>query len=302
MGGSRHSKKTSTRADFTYGEKNQSKELGGTVCQRIGTDSQTPFGYCALSLKPAEEAVVSPSGRIYTREAILEYLLLTTQKIKEQTRLWEQQRLREVSEQERSEKEVNEKEKEYFKEAHDGVGLVIKRKLTEAEEKNAYFASRKRKIDDTDKEAQKEELKKINPWLAEFTPSAAPTAIKEPPKRPPSPFSKCPLRAKDLIPLNLEREPSSSSSSSSSSADSSIVRFVCHVTKKTITSQKVVLIKSTGAMMLDSAFDQLVKPTMLCPLTGEKISPKDVLELQRAATSFAASGSVEAKKYQPAFN
>lgn len=300
MGGSKHSKKACTRADFTYAEKNAANSsLGGTTVQRLGADSQNPFGYCSLSLKPAEEPVVSPSGRVYSREAILEYLLLKTQEIKEQTRLWEQQKQRETLEMQRKAEAEAQSQVEHFKESQGGVGTIVKRKLPEAEEKVAYMESRKRKIDDTDREKQKEELKKINPWLSEFTPTAAPTAIKEPPKRPPSPFSNRPLRAKDLIPVNLEREVVVGNSSSNSG---SMVRFVCHVTKKTITSQKVILIKSTGAMMIETAYNELAKPSMICPVTGKRFSESDVIELCRAATGFAASGNVEAKKYTPTIN
>jgi hypothetical protein len=34
----------------------------GTASQRLGTESQTPFGHCCLSLNPVVDAVISPSG------------------------------------------------------------------------------------------------------------------------------------------------------------------------------------------------------------------------------------------------
>lgn len=108
----------------------------GTQKTRIGTDSQQPFGYCCLTLKPVVDPVVryemkadwkgmvrgmlvgsvdivivpagecwyasgilvfinfppplpppfsgSPSGHVYSREAIVEYLLAKTQELKQQ--------------------------------------------------------------------------------------------------------------------------------------------------------------------------------------------------------------------------
>ena len=53
-----------------------------------------------------------------------------------------------------------------------------------------------------------EQLKQVSPWIVQFTPSADAKALTEPPKRPPSPFSGKPLRAKDLLPVNLVRNSS----------------------------------------------------------------------------------------------
>jgi nitric oxide synthase-interacting protein len=81
---SRHSKQINGREVFTQSEKD--KAGVGTQRVRLGTESQLPFGYCGISLQPAVEGVVSPTGRIYSREAILEYLLQKTKEIKELTR------------------------------------------------------------------------------------------------------------------------------------------------------------------------------------------------------------------------
>lgn len=65
---SKHSKNAQTRSFFTHHEKTTS---AGSRSKRLGTESQLPFGYCPLSLCPIEDAVCSPSGRLYSREAIL---------------------------------------------------------------------------------------------------------------------------------------------------------------------------------------------------------------------------------------
>ena len=88
---SKHSKNCGDKHHFTYAEKKKAKL--GSVAQRLGADSQLPFGYCPLSLNPITDAVVSPSGHIYSRESILEYLLLKTQEIKAQARAFELQQV-----------------------------------------------------------------------------------------------------------------------------------------------------------------------------------------------------------------
>jgi nitric oxide synthase-interacting protein len=88
---SRHSKNTGSRPHFTYHEK---AKAAGSITQRIGGESQLPFGYCALSLTPSENTVVSPSGRLYSREFILEYILTKTQELKKQWSDYEAQQVR----------------------------------------------------------------------------------------------------------------------------------------------------------------------------------------------------------------
>jgi hypothetical protein len=73
----------------------ESFSLGlGPTKQRLGTQSQLPFGYCALSLYPAEDAVVSPSGHLYSRESVLEYLLSKSKDLKVLREQYEEQQVR----------------------------------------------------------------------------------------------------------------------------------------------------------------------------------------------------------------
>jgi nitric oxide synthase-interacting protein len=90
----KHSKNNCDNHHYTYGEK---KAAGlGSIKQRLGSDSQLPFGYCPLSLAPISDAAVSPSGHIYSRESILEYLLTKTQELKAQARAYELQQVQEL--------------------------------------------------------------------------------------------------------------------------------------------------------------------------------------------------------------
>ena len=219
---SKHSKNAGDQHHFSYAEK---KMCGyGTEAQRLGTESQTPFGYCCLSLNPVVDAVVSPSGHLYSREAILEYLLLKTKGIKQQQEQFELQATRrkdEESENLRAEKAL---QVASFADSQDVAGIT-KRKISEVESKISYMESRKKIIDDTAPSLKKEQLRKISPWIVDFTPTAKAAEIKEPPKRPSSPFSGRPLRVKDLIPVNLERERAVDLGAAG------VVRFICPVSR-----------------------------------------------------------------------
>ncbi|RYG66463.1 hypothetical protein EON64_09695 [archaeon] len=191
--------------------------------------------------------------------------------------------------------EEEEKERDRFLTANSLVTVAGKRKLGDfatSAELTEYESQRKKLIDDTSAEDKLEHLKKVSPWVPQFTPQAADSLVKAPPKRPPSPFSGQPIRAKDLIPINLERE----------EGDGGMTRYLCPVSRKTITNQRVVLIKSTGAYMLAETAEQLAYPSMTCPVTGKKFKKEEVLELAKAATGFAASGQVEAKVHRPSIN
>ena len=86
---SRHSKNAGDRGFHTFKETHTNDF--GTQKARLSTDSQLPFGYCPLSLAPIDEAVLSPSGRLYNREAILDYLLQKTQELKKHQVAYEKQ-------------------------------------------------------------------------------------------------------------------------------------------------------------------------------------------------------------------
>ena len=131
-----------------------------------------------------------------------------------------------------------------------------------------------------------------------FTPEAEAAPIKAPSKRPASPMTGRPLRAKDLIPVDLIVEDTSDSIGQNSGNCS--VKFICPVSRKTITHQKVILIMSTRQIMLESVAKELAFPTMTCPVTSKPFKMSDVVELAQAASGFSASGSVETSKYRPA--
>ena len=111
------------------------------------------------------------------------------------------------------------------------------------------LVKRKKLIDDTDSSVKLAELNRVCPWVPQFTPECSSVAPIQKPnqvnlsvylfgpyfhpltarlsmKRPPSPFSGNPLRAKDLLPLQLIREERADNPSSAS-----VVRFICPVTR-----------------------------------------------------------------------
>mmetsp|Transcript_15028 Transcript_15028/g.42442 ORF Transcript_15028/g.42442 Transcript_15028/m.42442 type:complete len:268 (-) Transcript_15028:244-1047(-) len=250
---------------LTHHERAEYSKGYGTQTQRLSVDAQYKFGNCVLSISPAEDQpVATPSGNVYERPAILEYLLVKTREVKKAQDNHEKYKARQA-------KATVDKDAE------------AKRAAVEAfEESQTKAISKKRKVEASNP------LARTSYWLSEFQPETDQGNEQKtpPPERPPSPFSQNPLRRKDLVPIELKRNDAK--------------QVLCSVSDKVIsTQQAVALIPKSGnaaQVMLKSVYDDLGKEKT-CPVTGEKV--KKVLKLRKGGSSFAASGTVEAKVYTP---
>ncbi|KAL7529779.1 hypothetical protein ACHAXR_003147 [Thalassiosira sp. AJA248-18] len=322
----RKSKQPGGHNPLTYHEQKRLKHSGyGTQSTRLTTVSQLPFGSCCLNLSPidAGDAVATPSGHIYSREAIVQYLLTKNGELKKQKAEYERRRLDvENRRVEWEEKERKRRQDTFVRKDQGAVStaLVLRNDDTDnggrgvaAAAGSAVTASATAK---KGKEKEENSLAHVSFWLTTSQPqhkkggsttgkdggfdyekeiAALPPA---PPERPPSPMSGEPLKLKQLIPLNLVRE-GAEDAKSSRSKDTSTGRILCAVSHKTLTTQPTIVIKNSGQVMLKSVYKELAKPTMTCPVTGKKFKEKDVLELIKGKSGFAASGEVVAKKYNP---
>lgn len=237
----------------------------GTTATRLNGISQYTFGDCALSLHSADDhPVATPSGYIYEKVAILEYLLTKTQQLKKEKQEYEAWL------------------QKCHAEEHENDERKRKAQVAAFEEGQKVITGKRQRVDDNP-------LKLTSYWLAEFQPEAAAAshALKIPPKRPPSPNSQQPLRKKDLVVLNLRRN--------------SDKHVICAISERSISTQQAIALVTKKAdpaeVVLEQVFNDLGKEK-LCPITGRKISK--FLQLQKGGSSFAASGgSIEAKTYRP---
>lgn len=237
----------------------------GTTSARLNGISQYTFGHCALSLHAAkDQPVATPSGFIYEKAAILEYLLTKTQELNEEKRAYKR------SLQQKGDERVQEEEQKR------------KEKVLDFEQGQKVVSSKRRKVEDNP-------LKRTSYWLAEFQPetSNSKPPVDAPPKRPPSPNSNSSLSRKDLINLKLHRN--------------SDDQVVCAISEKRITTQQAIALitKNSRAaeVVLEQVYNELGKERS-CPVTGKKITK--IVVLQKGGSSFAAAGGVlQAKTYRP---
>lgn len=274
-------------------ERHKKLSCHGTQTTRLTTDSQLKFGDCCLQLEPAKDPVATPSGHIYSREAIVSYLLSKTQGIQEQKKQYEL-KISSIEQKQKNQQEQEDKKtkNKFILKDQGGIRQDI------SNHKSSINSKLKRKIDIETVEEGRHVLKRTSYWLADSKSSTITTNKDEsilpspPPSRPSSPNSGQPLKLKDLIPLEFKKD-----------NDNNIT---CCVTGKNMSTQNVIVIKKTSQVMLKSSYDELVKgdkesssKNMICPITGKKFKEKDVISLVKASTGFAASGIVEVKTYIP---
>lgn len=125
--GRKHSKSTQNAAYHLPEEK-----VGGTTVQRLGADSQLPWGYCPFSLGPIDEGFVSPSGSLYSKEGILEYLLSKSLEIKVQKEAFDAQESIKRRGIEEDKLAIQGRAVQDFIESLDGVAAVVKRKAEDS--------------------------------------------------------------------------------------------------------------------------------------------------------------------------
>lgn len=319
----RKSKQPGGHNPLTAHERKRLKSSGyGTQSQRLTTASQLPFGHCCLNLSPIDDgdAVATPSGHIYSREAIVQYLLTKNGELKKQKAEYEKMRLDvENRRVEWEEKEAKKQQDKFVRKDQGAMSTALVLRSDDADGaggRASTAGSTAAAASAAGKDKAENSLKHVSYWLASSQPQHMKGSAKggdfdyakeiealppPPPERPPSPMSGEPLKLKQLIPLHLVHEGAEEGGAASSkkSGDGSTGRILCAVSHKTITTQPTIAIKNSGQVMLESVYKELAKPTMTCPVTGKKFKEKDVLELIKGKSGFAASGEVVATKYNP---
>lgn len=320
----RHSKNAASRPFVNNHERQVLNSRGlGSQKVRFGGDYSQPFGFCCLSLQPVEDAMVSPSGHVYSREAIFEYLLAKKEEGARQQDAYDAQQRDAQQEVVQDARDAEAAAVRKFVDAQETTGggaratggkeptpvrplaAAVLRSEDEPSSKRARVASdgpqddrpaimKQTLIGVTEKVDKQKALKNSSFWLPMSAPAGAKTIVTKP-ERPKSPFSGATLRLKDLTPLPLL--PSGDDVSEKAKAIKE-GKYMCAMTKKDITHQAVVFLKPAGIVMLETAAKEVAYPTMTCPLSGKPFKKKDVIKLVTGGTGFASHNDVVATKYR----
>jgi len=135
-------------------------------------------------------------------------------------------------------------------------------------------------------------------WIPSKTPEAKKSSIPKPDKTIYCPMSGNPLKMKDLIPVKFTEIKDNGDKKSLIAKDS---RYCCPVTRDTLSnSSPAAVIRTTGDVVTMDCVEKIIKKDWLHPITGEKLTEKDIIPLQRGGTGFSGTNiNLQAEEKRP---
>ncbi|MXQ93006.1 hypothetical protein E5288_WYG017586 [Bos mutus] len=296
----RHGKNCTAGAVYTYHEKKKDTAASGYGTQniRLSRDAVKDFDCCCLSLQPCHDPVVTPDGYLYEREAILEYILHQKKEIARQMKAYEKQRGARREEQKELQRAAAQDHVRGFLEKE---AAIVSRPLNPFTPKAASAGNGPDNAQPgcSAGPAGKDKDKALPSfWIPSLTPEAKATKLEKPSRIVTCPMSGKPLRMSDLTPVRF------------TPLDSSVdrvglitrsERYVCAVTRDSLSNATpCAVLRPSGAVVTLECVEKLIRKDMVDPVTGEKLTDRDIIVLQRGGTGFAGSGvKLQAEKSRP---
>lgn len=262
----------------------------GTVTERLSKDAVPNFYDCHLTLRRAQDPVVTPGGILYSREAILESLLSQKRvnKMKQaayERHLAKKELVKERSQEHETSVEVLAMAAKQMGASDAAVGRLVdeSRREYEREESGKQLLASVKTIKS---EAKKlESLKSY--WISGHERSDGKPGPEHVPEKPDTttrcPATGKPLRLKDLVSVRFEMNDAG--------------ECVDPITRDELSNatQLVVLkdVREGSNVVSRGTYERIVKPEG--QYNGAVI--EDVIELAAGSTGFAATNELEASKY-----
>ncbi|PAV79686.1 hypothetical protein WR25_08618 [Diploscapter pachys] len=318
----RHGKNCTASSVYSYHERKRDAKISGygTLHARLGADSIKQFDCCSLTLQPCRDPVITPNGYLFDREAILEYILAQKKEIAKKTKLWEKQCAKEAEE---AQKALSESEKLRLRKfaaqeatpAHPGVKVDVNSVEIDSEKKTYNPLKRPLTSEGTVVEQPAEKVKahgnegdlsnmkgqksKQLPsfWIPELNPTASASKLEKPNQKVLCPISEKTLKLKDLMEVKFTETPDSEPSKSNAAKQH---RYMCPVTHDVLTNTtRCAYLKTSKSIVTYDVVEKLIKKDWVDPISGDKITEEDIIELQRGGTGYAATNEVKAKLLRP---
>ena len=218
---------------------------------------RTQFGYCNLSCKPTRAAVVTKDGYLYDREMILQHIVQEKELIRKRKMEYIAHKILDKKKEVLKVHEEALRKKRGFEKVEDG-----KSALSDGPGAGGKESGEKQPLTGSS-----------NFWLAEATPDAGAKVKKVLHTTPLCPRSRRPLKFKKLKKVNFVFNDS--------------VKFgkpgyiLCSATRKPITIEKCVFIRTTGDIVLKSFFENVSKATKESLVwNGKRIKSADIIFLK----------------------
>ncbi|KAK2832729.1 hypothetical protein Q5P01_016618 [Channa striata] len=298
----RHGKNCTAGAVYTYHEKKKDTAASGYGTQliRLGKDAIKDFDCCCLSLQPCQDPVVTPDGYMYDKKAILEYILHQKTEIAKKMKAYEKQKQAQKSNSQLESKSEERERVERFKTNENTIVSKPINPFTSGQKKGSAKGPTDSSSAESSIASSSATSSKNLPsfWIPSLTPEAKPTLLKKPSKAVLCPMSGRSIKMNELIPVHFTPlDPSLDRVALLTRQD----RYVCAVTKDVLgNSVPCAVLRPSGAVVTQECVEKLIKKDMIDPVTGDKLTDKDIIPLQRGGTGFSASGiELRAKEARP---
>ncbi|XP_078002114.1 nitric oxide synthase-interacting protein isoform X2 [Phascolarctos cinereus] len=269
----------------------------GTQNVRLSRDAVKDFDCCCLSLQPCHDPVVTPDGFLYEREAILEYILHQKREIARQMKAYEKQRGAQQEERRELSRAAAQDQLRGFLEKE---AAIVSRPLNPFTPREGASPGDPQPGPNSAPEAGDKEKAKELPsfWIPSLTPEAKATKLEKPSRIVKCPMSGKPLRLSDLISVRFMPVDGSVDRVGLITRSE---RYVCAVTRDSLSnSTPCAVLRPSGAVVTVECVERLIRKDMVDPISGDPLTDKDIILLQRGGTGFAGSGvQLEAKKSRP---
>ncbi|XP_017292751.1 nitric oxide synthase-interacting protein [Kryptolebias marmoratus] len=298
----RHGKNCTAGAVYTYHEKKKDTAASGygTQSVRLGKDAIKDFDCCCLSLQPCQDPVVTQNGYLYEKQAILEYILHQKTEIAKKMKAYEKQKQALKNNNQLESKSEERQRAERFKTSENSIVSKPINPFSSGQSKDGETGGSQGSSGESSTAASAASSSQSLPsfWIPSLTPEAKPTLLKKPSKTVLCPMSGQPIKMNDLIPVRFTPLDASLDRVALLNRQE---RYVCAVTRDALgNSVPSAVLKPSGAVVTQECVEKLIKNDMVDPITGDKLSDRDIIPLQRGGTGFAASGvELKAKEARP---
>uniref|UniRef100_A0A667Z9V4 Nitric oxide synthase-interacting protein n=2 Tax=Euacanthomorphacea TaxID=123369 RepID=A0A667Z9V4_9TELE len=308
----RHGKNCTAGAVYTYHEKKKDTAASGYGTQsiRLGKDAIKDFDCCCLSLQPCQDPVVTYMGTCmknrpfwntyFTRRWKLNVTCVFCPPMRQ---AYEKQKQAQKNDSQLESKSEERERVERFKTKENSIVSKPINPFTsgqakdgEAQRAGEGSASSSTAGSSAAPATSSQALPSF--WIPSLTPEAKPTLLKKPSKVVSCPMSGRPIKMNELITVRFTPlDPSLDRVALLTRQD----RYVCAVTKDTLgNSVPCAVLRPSGAVVTQECVEKLIRKDMMDPVTGDKLSDRDIIPLQRGGTGFAGSGvRLAAKEARP---
>jgi len=299
----KHSKNNNDRAFFSYAERKaasygrlSSGLLGGhntadgnhvshgwgTLSRTLDGDSMKEIDACSLSLQPCIEPVVTPSGILYDKQVVVEYILSRKKELERELREWEAQESGKSASSASEQQAAQQARIDEFVAQQEGLSTADLSARSKQQQGVATASTMGRSLlsADTGKHAPDTSF-----WVPQKTPEVN-TQVSKPDSTVRCPLSGQPLRLKQLIPVKFTRYDDDKDVRGQTAKE----RYMCPLSKRPLSNVHPAAVLRPSGMVISTQSLAFVKKDMIDPFTEPpaQLKDKDIITLRVEGTGFAA--------------